>query len=97
MTEPSSNPAKPKRKPSHLKSAGKLLSKEARAIVKKHRGRLGDEMADALLEMATRVEERLKAKDWVKLEEACEAIDDYMHKNASFARSSALNSWHNFT
>jgi signal peptidase I len=89
VTEASPRSA-PKRKPSHLKAAGKLLSKEARRIVGKHRGRLGDEMADRIEAVRARVDQRLGEKNWIKLEERCEELDELLHKHASFARKGAL-------
>lgn len=80
----------PQRKPSQIRAAAKLLRKEARRIVKKHEGRLGPELSADLRSRSQRVDELLAAENWGPLERECEALDEVLHEQASFARKGAL-------
>lgn len=77
----------------HVRSAAKILSKEAKTILRKHAGRIAElpaqVMRDSLAELDKLREENDPGKVGA-LEEEAERLDDLLHQHAAFARKSAL-------
>ena len=78
--------------PRHVKAAAKVLSKEARKILKRYSGRLGAEPAEAVRECITTIDELGAAPelDIDALEQQAKRLDELLHRHASFARKSAF-------
>lgn len=76
-----------------MRSTAKILSKEARGILKKHAGRIGETPAQAMRDSLAELD-RLREDDDPKaleaLETEAERLDELLHQHASFARKSAL-------
>ncbi|MCR9161281.1 MAG: signal peptidase I [Nannocystaceae bacterium] len=89
---PSEESQKP-RSARQVRSAAKILSKEAKKILAKHASRIAEvpaqDMRDSLAELDRLREENDPAKV-AALEEEAERLDDLLHQHASFARKSAL-------
>ncbi len=91
-------PAKPDKPRSgrHVRSAAKILAKEAKAILGKHASRIAEAPANAMRESLAelnrlREENDTANPDWLgSLETEAERLDDLLHQHASFARKSAL-------
>ncbi len=81
------------RSPRHVRSAAKILSKEARTILAKHAGSIAQAPADAIRESLLELD-RLRTEGGVAavpaLETEAERLDELLHQHASFARKSAL-------
>ncbi|MBV1858230.1 MAG: signal peptidase I [Nannocystaceae bacterium] len=91
-------PAKPDKPRSgrHVRSAAKILAKEAKTILGKHASRIAEAQAAAMRESLAelnrlREENDTANPDWLgSLEAEAERLDDLLHQHASFARKSAL-------
>ncbi len=81
---------KRKRSPRHVKAAAKILQKEARKILKRHRRRLAPEPAEAIAACVAAIDTYRAKEDLAGLEEEAEKLDELLHQHASFARKSAL-------
>jgi signal peptidase I len=87
---PSAPPPEGKRrKPSHVKAASKLLRKEARRILKRHRERLGDAGTEIDATVA-RLQELDGSANWALIEDTAEHLDELLEKHAKFARKGAF-------
>lgn len=77
----------------HVRSAAKILSKEAKTILAKHASRIAEAPTDAMRESLATLD-RLREQDDPDqigaLEEEAERLDELLHQHASFARKSAL-------
>lgn len=77
----------------HVRAGAKMLSKEAKKILKRHRARLPEKVAAEVEETVERIDELRGQKpeeDLVELEHQAEHLDELLHQHASFARKSAL-------
>ena len=86
-----SNPA-PMRSAGHIRSATRVISKEARKILAKHRARLDDVVVREIETTLAEID-RLKVlprEHLADLEQQVELLDELLHQHASFARKSAL-------
>jgi signal peptidase I len=79
-----------KRSPRHVKAAARILQKEARKILKRHRRRLAAEPAEAISACVAAIDTYRVKEDVEGLEEEAEKLDELLHQHASFARKSAL-------
>jgi signal peptidase I len=83
----------PTRSAGHVRSGAKMLAKEARKILAKHRGRIDADIVEQI-ETELREIDRLRAQqpneDLGELESRAEQLDELLHQHASFARKSAL-------
>lgn len=84
-----------RRSPRHVRAAARLLTKEARAISKKHAEKLGETLKESIDghvatidELSATASETGKAADWARVEDECEALDDLLHERATWARKS---------
>lgn len=93
-TAPSDDSEKP-RSPRQVRSAAKILSKEAKKILAKHASQIAEAPAQAIRDSLAELE-RLRDEDEgapekvAALEEEAERLDDLLHQHAAFARKSAL-------
>ncbi len=80
----------------HVRSAAKILAKEAKAILGKHASRIAEAPANAMRESLAELNRLREENDttnpkWLgDLETEAERLDDLLHQHASFARKSAL-------
>lgn len=83
----------PTRSAGHVRSGARMLSKEARKILDRHRARIDADVV-AQIEATLAAIEQLRAQqpneDLVDLEYQAETLDELLHQHASFARKSAL-------
>jgi signal peptidase I len=83
----------PTRSAGHVRSGARMLAKEARKILNRHRARI-DAGIVAQIESTLGEIERLRAQqpkeDLAELEYQAEQLDELLHQHASFARKSAL-------
>ncbi|MBX7083626.1 MAG: signal peptidase I [Nannocystaceae bacterium] len=73
-----------------VKSAAKLLQKEARGILKKHGVRIAAEPADAIRASVGAIDTLRAKDDWHGVEDEAERLDELLHQHAAFARKSAI-------
>ncbi|MBK6916722.1 MAG: signal peptidase I [Deltaproteobacteria bacterium] len=96
MSEPAQAPdaaaAAPRKRRSrrHVKSAARLLQKEARRILKKHGTRIAADPADAMRAAVAAIDTLRANDDWHGVEDEAERLDELLHRHASFARKSAI-------
>lgn len=83
----------PTRSAGHVRSGARMLGKEARKILDRHRARIDAEIV-AQIEAALLQIDQLRAQqpneDLAELEYQAETLDELLHQHASFARKSAL-------
>jgi signal peptidase I len=73
-----------------VRAAARILQKEARKILKRHKQRIAAEPSEAIAACIGAID-TLRAKDDLPgLEEEAERLDELLHQHASFARKSAL-------
>ena len=94
MTDASKSEGSEKpRSPRHVRSAAKILSKEAKTILAKHAARIAEAPAQAMRESLAELDRLREENDAAKLgalEAEAERLDELLHQHASFARKSAL-------
>jgi signal peptidase I len=85
--------AAPTRSAGHVRSGARMLGKEARKILDRHRARIDADIV-AQIEATLREIDQLRAQqpkeDLAELEYQAETLDELLHQHASFARKSAL-------
>jgi signal peptidase I len=79
-----------RRSPRHVRSAARVLQKEARRILRKHGNRIAAEPAEAIRASLAAIDTRRAEEDWEKLEDEAEHLDELLHQHANFARKSAV-------
>lgn len=83
----------PTRSAGHVRSGARMLGKEARKILDRHRARIDADIV-AQIEAALSAIDQLRAQqpneDLAELEFQAETLDELLHQHASFARKSAL-------
>ena len=84
---------RPSRSPGHVRSGARMLSKEARKILSKHRARIPERVVEEIESTVASIES-LRAEgrkqDLAELEAQAEHLDELLHQHASFARKSTL-------
>lgn len=86
-------PRAPQRSASHVRSGARMLSKEAQAILRRHRDRIDEHVVteiEATLETIETLRAQKPNEDLGELEFQAEHLDELLHQHASFARKSAL-------
>ncbi|PRP93846.1 Signal peptidase I [Enhygromyxa salina] len=77
----------------HVRSGARMLSREAKKILRKHRSRIDPSIVEELEATVAEIE-RLRGQrpneDLAELEDQAEHLDELLHQYASFARKSAL-------
>ena len=73
-----------------MKSAARVLQKEARRILRKQGNRIALEPAEAIRASVAVIDTQRTAEDWDKLEDEAERLDELLHQHASFACKSAV-------
>ncbi|MEX1364607.1 MAG: signal peptidase I, partial [Nannocystaceae bacterium] len=73
-----------------VRSAARILHKEASRILKKHAGRIAAEPAQAMRQCVDDLERQREAEDWQGLQTTAERLDELLEQHANFARKSAL-------
>ncbi len=86
---PAAKERKP-RSPRHVRSAARLLQKEARRILRKHGSRIALEPAEAIRASVAALDTHRVAENLDELEAEAERLDELLHQHASFARKSAV-------
>ncbi len=85
--------SKPSRSAGHVRSGARMLSREAKKVLKRHRARIAEKVV-AEIETTVETIDGLQAQkpneDLVALELEAEHLDELLHQHASFARKSAL-------
>ncbi len=76
--------------PRHVKTAARVLAREARKILKKHSSRLAAAPATAIRECLVKIDALHDGDDVAGLERQAKRLDELLHRHASFARKSAL-------
>jgi len=79
-----------RRSPRHVRSAARILQKEARRILRRHGSRIAAEPADAIRASVAAIDTHRGHEDWLQLEDEAERLDELLHQHASFARKSAV-------
>jgi signal peptidase I len=83
----------PTRSAGHVRSGARMLAKEARKILERHRARIDADIV-ARIEATLAEIDQLRAQqpneDLAELEYQAETLDELLHQHASFARKSAL-------
>ncbi|HET6585356.1 MAG TPA: signal peptidase I, partial [Nannocystaceae bacterium] len=79
-----------RRSPRHVRSAARILQKEARRILRKHGSRVAAEPAEAIRASVGAIDTLRTSEDWLALEDEAEHLDELLHQHASFARKSAV-------
>lgn len=85
--------AKTSRSAGHVRSGARMLSKEAKKILKRHRARIPEKIVaeiESTVETIDDLRGRKPKPDLVTLEQEAEHLDELLHQHASFARKSAL-------
>ncbi len=82
-------PAK-RRSLGNVKAAATLLLKEARKILKKHEARIAAAPAAAIRASVQELDRARGERQWERVEDECERLDELLHQHASFARKSPL-------
>lgn len=89
--DPKDTPAgQPRRKPRHVRAAARLLQKEARRILRKHRDRLDEGPRQAIEASVAGIDDATARGDLAALEAEAERLDELLETHAAFARKSAL-------
>lgn len=78
------------RSPRQVRSAARILHKEARRILKKHAGRIAAEPAEEMRSAVAAIERLRDKEDLRALQLEAERLDELLEQHASFARKSAL-------
>ncbi|MCB9712886.1 MAG: signal peptidase I [Myxococcales bacterium] len=73
-----------------VRSAARILHKEATRILKKHGRRIAAEPARRIRECLAAIDAQREAEDWRGLQTTAEQLDELLEQHASFARKSAL-------
>ena len=88
---PGASPAPAKRRSlGNVKAAAGLLIKEARKILKKHEARIAAAPAAAIRLSTAELERARASRQWERVEDECERLDELLHQHAAFARKSPL-------
>jgi len=74
----------------HVKTAARLLQKEARSILKRHVSRIASDPAEDIRACIAAIDTHRAAGDIEALEREAERLDELLHQHATFARKSAL-------
>lgn len=82
-------PAEP-RSPRAVRSAARILHKEATRILAKHGDRVAKKPAEAMRESILEIERLRDTEDYAALQTEAERLDELLEQHASFARKSAL-------
>lgn len=85
--------AKPTRSAGHVRSGARMLGKEARKILERHRARIDAGIVgqiEATLAAIDQLRAQQPNEDLAELEYQAETLDELLHQHASFARKSAL-------
>src|SRR5262245_53201927 len=83
----------PTRSAGHVRSGARMLGKEARKILARHRARIDADVVtqiEATLGEMDRLRAQQPNEDLAELEYQAEQLDELLHQHASFARKSAL-------
>ncbi len=80
----------PPRAPRQIRSASRILQKEARKILKRHSARIAAEPAEQMKDCVDAIERLRDTEDIAALQIEAERLDELLEQHASFARKSAL-------
>jgi len=89
MAEPSVD-KHARRSARQIRSAARLLQKEARRILRRYANRISAEPTDAIRACVAAIDHQRLNDDVPELEREAERLDELLHQHASFARKSAL-------